>query len=144
MRDARAVRFEGQVLRLRYDNSEWVSWANVKRLDGPSPLALAGIEAKGYVGMVKLSMEEDATGGVIISAQGLLDYQSAERLLLEVGELGVSVEVRLGEQNALSVPLSSDGTAWPRALTICRADLVRVAPGSPNALKLAPMSWLFF
>lgn len=139
----RAMRFEGLVLQLGPDTSPYVSWVGVKRLDGPSPLALVGVESKAYVGMVKLGVEEDGKGGLAIRAQGLLDYDTAERMLLETGELGLEVEVRLGSRYDQLVPLNADGVAMPEAITVLRAYLCRRAANATQTLVPAPMSWSF-
>lgn len=137
----KAVRFKGWIGSL--PESVFVNFDKVKKLamgqwaDRGIDAVLTGIESK-QVGWVRVRLQ-----GKQLIADGLLDYASPERLLLENGELGLDYEIILGGPNDTSLPLNDDGKVEPDTVSIHGLKLSRQQPGSTYALKQTEMSWEF-
>jgi len=142
--EVRAIRFEGLAAELKPE--AMIRFADVTRLEGPTPLALNSVDGKALVGMVKLAITYADSRGIAIGAQGLLDYSCQERLLLETGQLALQLDVRIApldlKDEKLVLPVFS-GYAYPTALYVVDVRLQHVPANHPRALVPAVMSWLF-
>jgi hypothetical protein len=137
--DVLAIRFEGKDIWQANFEQPGIDLSGVIELASPDIFVLKG-EA-GQVGMVKFYLEKDK-GVLLLTAAGLLDYQSAERLHLDNGELGLRVEVRLGKPGDVQTRLR-EGLAYPAAIYIASVNFERLPPGSSRQLVATPMRWTF-
>lgn len=143
----KVFRARGVVKVLR--DTEFINWMNLRVVEEPIVL-MAGVDCK-CVGAARLYLRHngnhnDGTGSVEIVADVMVDYATAERLLAENGELGLSIDVGLTNPNRLNTfgNMVFSGRYHPEMITVSRATLFHAPPGSEGLLTAEPFDWSSF
>ncbi len=130
-----AVRFKGVVGQLV--DTDLVSFKAVKKIVCNDFVSiLKGVESKS-IGFARIYL---TPVDLKIRVEGLMDYQSPERLFLENGELSLEYELAIGGPNDNEVKIDDDGKAAPEVLTVRALKLKQCAVGN---LQHKKMSWEF-